>query len=448
MWTPLTLLALIACVRAPRRGAAPRADWSTVTFTDPTVEPGINEAGHTVVSGGMPIGNGETTALVFPVVSAFNSTAGFRLNEGVHILVGMTTAMASDMAPMSLGVVSIETDPPLGTVGFVQRLHLTNATAEVTTSVGSVSVFVDSSSNRIIATTLSAGGRLLKVTTRVQSLRPESRFTYYGRCSTPSSAPDVWSSPAGDSSIGLSHRNADEDIALLNEPAAFNATLRQQGLSSLIDALQSSDKWRNRTFGLVVSSPTLKRDMARRGVLVSSSRHASIELTITTHAAQTSSQRQWERQVAGQHHAHLQQQLAASRGRHQVWWASFWQRSHIWVSGPGALAAPTANLTERYAQARYVQAVQAGTWVPIKFNGMAFTAQLPPETATSGPSYRQWGSCNWWQNTRLAYWNMIASADWDSLATLFEYYLQMMPVRPPPKVEPRRCRAIVRTRMV
>jgi len=72
--------------------------------------------------------------------------------------------------------------------------------------------------------------------------------------------------------------------------------------------------------------------------------------------------------------------------------------------------------------------VQAGTWVPIKFNGMAFTAQLPPETNVSGPTFRQWGSCNWWQNTRLAYWNMLAPADFASLTTLFEYYLRMLPL--------------------
>ena len=89
--------------------------------------------------------------------------------------------------------------------------------------------------------------------------------------------------------------------------------------------------------------------------------------------------------------------------------------------------ATLANLTARYAQARYVQAIQAGTWVPIKFNGMVFTSQLPPETAGAGPDHRSWGACNWWQNTRLAYWNMHPAGDLAQMRTIFEYYHQMLP---------------------
>ena len=69
-----------------------------------------------------------------------------------------------------------------------------------------------------------------------------------------------------------------------------------------------------------------------------------------------------------------------------------------------------------------------GSWVPIKFNGMLFTAQLPPETNVSGPSYRGWGADNWWQNTRLAYWSMFAPGDFSGLRVVFEYYLEMVPL--------------------
>jgi hypothetical protein len=59
---------------------------------------------------------------------------------------------------------------------------------------------------------------------------------------------------------------------------------------------------------------------------------------------------------------------------------------------------------------------------------MVFTAQLPPDNATGGPSFRQWGSCSWWQNTRLAYWSFPAAQDYAELRTIFEYYLQMAPL--------------------
>ena len=289
---------------------------------------------------------------------------------------------------------SIVTEPPLGTNGFAQTLHLANATVEITTSVGSVSVWVDAVTNQLTAV---VRGPWVHVNVSVQSLRPKERFTYRGRCSSPTSAPDGWSRPAGANSVGLSHRNVDEDIALLNQPAALNATLRQQGLGAFVEQLQPADKWRSRQFGLVASADGLVADRACVGCLISGHAPARVPvtLTVTTLAAQSASAAAWE-QRAGAEHVAARAAAGGSRA-HAAFWEAFWGRSHIWVAG----AEPQLGaLTERYAQTRYVQAIQAGTWVPIKYNGMLFTAQLPPETPTSGPSSRQWGSCNWWQNAR------------------------------------------------
>ena len=57
-----------------------------------------------------------------------------------------------------------------------------------------------------------------------------------------------------------------------------------------------------------------------------------------------------------------------------------------------------------------------------------YAVTLPPETNTSGPSFRDWGAANWWQNTRLAYGSMLLPGDYDSLTTIFDYYLQMVPL--------------------
>ena len=363
---------------------------------------------------------------------------------------------------------SIVTEPPLGTEGFAQTLHLTNATVEISTSVGSVSVWVDATTNQLTAV---VRGPWVRVNVSVQSVRPKERFTYRGRCSSPTSAPDSWSRPAGADSVGLSHRNHDEDIALLNQPAALNATLRQQGLGAFVEQLQPADKWRHRHFGLVASADGLVADRACTGCLISGHAPAraaartavrTYTLTVTTLAAQTASAAAWEQRAGAEHFAARAVPAAAGRRRaHAASWEAFWGRSHIWVAG----AEPQLGaLTERYAQTRFVQAIQAGTWVPIKFNGMLFTAQLPPETPTSGPSSRQWGSCNWWQNarrrksptspvapachpnlppplgpshlshlrtpltrprpaaqTRLAYGSMLYAADYPQLRTLFEY---------------------------
>ena len=402
--------------------AGTMAEWRTVTFDTPTAEPSLNIEQQKIIGGGMPIGNGETTATVFPVTRAFSTSPDFELHEGVHVWLGMMTAMASDMAPFSLGIVSVVTDPPLGSDGFQQSLFLTNATVVISTSVGTVTVWVDSSSNAAHAI---VSGPWRSVNVSVQSVHPATRFAYSSRCSNATSAADVWSRPAGAASVGLSHRNMDEDVALFNQPAAFNATLRQQGLGAHVDALQGSDRWRGRQFGLVVSGDGLVADHVCASCLVSQGSSSVYEVRITTLAEQTVDGSAWEAAAADRHRT-ASSSAARSRRAHNEWWATFWERSHIWVSGTDA---GLANLTDRYAQTRYVQAIQAGTWVPIKFNGMAFsgTSQLPPEKASSGPDYRQWGSCNWWQNTRLAYWNMHYAGDFDSMATIFEYYHQMLP---------------------
>jgi hypothetical protein len=416
----------------PSVAEEPPSSWSTLTFTTPVEEPSENQGSKPIIGGGVPIGNGETTALYFPTVSPFNTSSEFGLSPGVHLYLGMTTAMASDTTLMPLAIVSIETEPPLGIEGFAHSLHLENASATVSTSVGTVAAWVEEN-NRVVARVVGAAGRALRVNVSVHSLRPSARFTYYSRCSSPTSAPDTWSHPAGGDSIGLFHRNEDSDVALLNVPAAFNATLEQQGLGHLAAQLQPSDHWRHRTFGLVLSADGLVR--THRARLATTAPQSEVELTITTLAQQTVTADEWERRAAALHRTHTRADSTRARAAHNARWQRFWERSHVWVSaaadqrvgGSSQQATALQDLTARYAQTRYLQAIQAGTWVPIKFNGMLFTGQLPPETTSSGPSYRGWGSSNWWQNTRLAYWNMAASGDVDSLETIFTYYEQMAP---------------------
>ena len=400
--------------------ASAGVQWDTVTFDTPTVEPGVNIGGLPIISGGMPIGNGETTALVFPLVEPLEQN-GFRLDPGVHMWLGMTTAMASDMSLMPLGVVSIVTNPPLGTGSFSQTLHLQNASVKVSTDKGSVEVWIDALTNKVTARVSS---RLaMDATVSIKSLRPPHRFMFGGRCSNATSEADEFlTDGARAHSIGLSHRNLDEDIALLNVPAAFNATLQQQGLGAYIDKLQAGDRWRHRQFGFQASA----RGFAFRNIstLVAHGIKRA-EVTITTLSAQMSSSAAWQLELARRHKRHVED---GSPKDHLSFWDKFWEKSHIWVSSRNSSnMGHLDDLTQRYAQTRYIQAIQAGTWVPIKFNGMTFVSQLPPDSPTSGPDFRQWGSSNWWQNTRLAYWNMAAAGDFSQLRTIFDYYLQMLP---------------------
>ena len=61
---------------------------------------------------------------------------------------------------------------------------------------------------------------------------------------------------------------------------------------------------------------------------------------------------------------------------------------------------------------------------PIKFNGSIFTVDSPP----LDPDYRRWGGPYWWQNTRLPYWPMLASGDFDLMQPMFRMYRESLPL--------------------
>jgi len=437
----------------------------------------------------MPVGNGETTVLAstvlaFPLapVNGSNFTLhgaeAFILQNSLSFFVSMTTAMASDTSLFKLAMVSLVTDPPLfGTElqSFEQRLDMERATVTVSASTSggglsfSTRVFVDAYSNTVTAALNTSAPVQLSV--RVQSVHPNTSFSYAGgfidwasHSVLERSGPDIFEElgGAGAGRVVISHRNENTDF-----PAAFNYTLEQQGLRELIPLLQSSDRWRHRQFGMALSgtaaaaalvdgggvggssrtagdaplSPPLPLRRPNESALVSPRPSVQFEVIISTYAKVTGSREQRLAQLTQQHDAAVGvaptgkgDAGAASRQReaaHAEWWAQFWNRSHIIALAPGG-ADPNASaaaqaVTQTYAATRFVEAIRTCTWVPIKFNGEIFTATLPPEGKSSGPSYCQWGANSWWQNTRLPYWSMAPAGDFDHFESIFEFYLQTLP---------------------
>ena len=82
------------------------------------------------------------------------------------------------------------------------------------------------------------------------------------------------------------------------------------------------------------------------------------------------------------------------------------------------------EVSRAYQLQRWVQACAGRGAYPIKFNGSLFTVdgmdnyQNVPEGSYAGPDHRRWGGPYWWQNTRLIYWPMLYSGDYDQMADL------------------------------
>ena len=65
---------------------------------------------------------------------------------------------------------------------------------------------------------------------------------------------------------------------------------------------------------------------------------------------------------------------------------------------------------------------------PIKFNGSIFTVDALLDGQDYDADYRNWGGPYWFQNTRLSYWPLLASGDFDMLQPYFQMYIDAMPL--------------------
>ena len=284
---------------------------------------------------------------MFGVNETFKTISGFGLDVGVHVYMQMTTAMASDASLMPLGILSLITKPSLyeNSSNFNQVLYMHNATVVISTDIGRAVVYVDASKNQIKAQVYGVSLEKMKIVPLRSTI---DSFSYFGRCSNPTSQPDEMKVSNDSKTITLSHRNVDTDLTVLNKPGYLNTTLSQQGMDPSL--FQSLDMWRHGQFGLIASQDS------------------DTTVTVSTLSTQTNSSEDWNRQI---HDLHVLNDTNDDKENHNNAWNAFWNRSWIHVHN-------SSTITERYAQTRYVNAIQSGTWVPIKFNGMVFTAHLPP----------------------------------------------------------------------
>lgn len=88
--------------------------------------------------------------------------------------------------------------------------------------------------------------------------------------------------------------------------------------------------------------------------------------------------------------------------------------------------ASVETLMRGYVLQRFMNACSGRGGSPIKFNGSIFTVEATPganpETPAGDPDWRRWGGNYWFQNTRLAYWPMLAAGDFDLMDSWFRMY--------------------------
>ena len=201
-----------------------------------------------------------------------------------------------------------------------------------------------------------------------------------------------------------------------NAKSIWPVNLTTQGLESWIP--KAADPLLNRTFGGCIEGEGL----VRKDAVTLESAEARKRFTVSIHplCAQTEKIEEWLDRLDQSARAHATSRLEQDKAAHRAWWNEFWSRS--WIRATGSPQAET--VTRGYTLQRWINACGGRGVHAIKFNGSIFTVGWNG----GDPDGRRWGGCYWWQNTRLAYWPMLASGDFDLMMPLSRTYLDTLPL--------------------
>jgi hypothetical protein len=204
-----------------------------------------------------------------------------------------------------------------------------------------------------------------------------------------------------------------------NHTSCWSATLEHQDMATWIP--QGHDPLMNRTFGALMRGEGLVRDgdcgLRTRGP------RSHIALGVYPLTAQTATLEEWVDCVQAQATASDEAAVESAFTAHCDWWRGFWERSWIRVSG----TAEAEIVSRGYELQRFINACGGRGAFPIKFNGSIFTVDAREKDESYDADYRRWGGGYWFQNTRLTYWPMIMSGDFDLMEPWFRMYLDALP---------------------
>ena len=202
-------------------------------------------------------------------------------------------------------------------------------------------------------------------------------------------------------------------------------------LQSLDEYIKTGkDPLLNRTFGALVEGEGLISKSDTLLVSKKPSVHFQVNIYPLT---EISSSEGWKESVVRKSTEISKMPLKARRDAHYKWWQQFWARNYIFISTKDTSARNQAEtVTRGYILQRFINACNGRGNAPIKFNGSIFTVDCynrNDKFKGFDADFRQWGGPYWWQNTRLPYWSMLISGDFDMMKPLFGMYLGNIPIR-------------------
>ncbi len=348
-------------------------------------------------SGSMPLGNGDIGLNVW-----------VEENGDLVFYIAKSDAWCENARLVKLGRIRVQCTPPLVVPGkpFKQTLDLRSGSILIE-AAHTMRVWVDANRPMIRIEAESrepfdATARLEIWRTKPRKLKGEELSSAYGLAEGPGTVtvdPDVQVA-LPDRTVAWYHRN---------ERSIWPDTMRLQGMDGWRPS--GNDPLWHRTFGgALVSNPASE---------ASATKH---EWTVAIHAVQTGDVEEWYRQLDEPTTRARKTDWPAAWTAHEAWWHSFWERSWLDVDG----APDAATVSRGYALQRFVSACAGRGAYPIKFNGSLFNVDHGGGKKFDA-DFRAWGGPYWFQNTRLAYWPMLASGDFEMMPPFFNMFLDALP---------------------
>jgi len=409
MMTNIAALLVLAVLSAPEANL----DACNVVWDSPSRDS----------SGSMPLGNGDVALNVW-------------VEEGGDLLfyISKSDAWDENCRLIKLGRVRVKLEPNPFRAGtpFRQELRLRQGEIALRGGAGEgaveLRVWVDA--NRPVIHVDASGGAPFAMEAALEMWRTEDRplsNEEAGGAEGPS---------ANDPPVSYADEVLDAQADCVvwrhsNRASIYPSTLKHQDLAELFDP--ANDPLMGRTFGGMIEGNGFKSKDRFTLAAPAATRH-SVAIQVLTTQGETPDG--WlamlERQRAEARQVGLEQALKD----HRAWWASFWDRSWIYASGPvspkalkgaSVRTATAADVTRGYALQRFINACAGRGAFPIKFNGSLFCVDAEIDGKTFNADYRRWGGAYWFQNTRLPYWSMPYAGDFDLMESLFAMFERARP---------------------
>jgi hypothetical protein len=213
-----------------------------------------------------------------------------------------------------------------------------------------------------------------------------------------------------------------------NKTSVYEMVLEGVDLRNAID--ENSDPLVYRTFGAHIFGDKLVSKGSGQLVSKSPSKSFRVNTLVLTETASTIDS--WAANILNKSVRVEREIIAKHIKDHNKWWNEFWERHYIFIDSEKEKD-DVFKVTQGYLLQRYMNACSGRGNMPIKFNGSIFNVDVAGDVAMGDKNlkglnadYRNWGGCYWWQNTRLPYWSMLYSGDFQLMLPLFEMYMDAL----------------------